>query len=250
VSKPTTEIYRILDRLVWVALALVAAIVLLAAISGCGGTSDLGCYLERNSSTMKIVNGEVSVDRRAAVQVRINGAWCTGTVLGPNTVLTAEHCLDEGVDVADVSIRLIQEDLAWPAADFELHPSVDIAVVHVADTIPGPYAQLWNGEACYPDLIAQGYGRTESGYKRDTLHERTVRVVRAEEWGLFVSEAICFGDSGSSLYVDVGGTDDLYVVGVASKVRNQTCTAEFARGGTSFFANTVTEIDWIEERIF
>lgn len=236
--------YRLLDALVGVALGLVFLVVLLAFISGCGDYSPL-CTLERNHTQAQIVNGEPSTDRRATVLLRITTGYCTGTVIGPHTVMTAEHCIDEGVTPEDIVIDV--EDSRRPVESFLIHPTDDLALVYTLSELPGPIARLYKGEGCYPGFIAQGWGVTEEG-KSWTLNERVVYDVDGTQWVLFITEGACFGDSGSSLYVDTpeGG---LAVTGVSSRVRAYDCTQMYRKrnGATAKYTNTLPRIGWIEE---
>jgi hypothetical protein len=57
---------------------------------------------------------------------------------------------------------------------------------------------------------------------------------------------------GGSLYVRTPNEQELIIVGVASRVRDQSCTKPYRlrAGGVAQYTNTITYTDWIEERIF
>lgn len=68
-----------------------------------------------------IIDGEISVNRRATVKVSFGQAYCTGVVLTPHTVLTAAHC---GYGETTLhQIRLDDDPEVYLSSDHTFHPA-------------------------------------------------------------------------------------------------------------------------------
>ena len=209
-----------------------------------------------------VVGGELSQDRRATVMV-LGTRWCTGTVVGPRTVLTAAHCV---AGAESVTIEWHEEYRLgkWRigqriADDWEVHPTFnerhardwlgDIAVVYTIDELPGPFAEVAQGsQQCYPGATAQGYGITEKGNDYGTLRERIVYLVGMTNQVLKYTAGMCAGDSGGPIYLNtVDGS--LVVVGVQSQVKNTDCSPGF-RDIAAKAINLLHYGGWVIERIW
>jgi hypothetical protein len=213
---------------------------LLALLLGCGSEVVEPICEEPDVDSVEaaIIEGVPSMDRRATVKVYLAGnRYCSGTALGPYTVLTAAHCegphtVDEGGLVREVSDFETHEDYAFPQHDLQ--------IVHTTEALLGPFASIAeNFDECV-GLLAQGYGQGSDG----ALHERKVwgwRVQGAPGL-IFTTEGTCYGDSGSGLYTrseppyEVGGTLSM---GTTDDCYNST-------GG---YVDLTLHLDWIHARI-
>jgi hypothetical protein len=214
----------------------------ISTCAGCGTPAPPYCDAPDVSYTeAAIVNGEPSTDRRGTVYVQGNGSACTGTVIGPHTVLTAAHC--EGMT------DILVEDVAWfdVVENYEhpdyFFPNADLRILHTEETLPEPYITIGlRDEPCY-SLTVQGYGIGSNG----KLHERRVEEID-HGWGIIrATEGICNGDSGGPLY----GHQHLGVVtliGVSSFGLNEPYVCE---GGQTGFVdlNEPSNGDWVRSNI-
>lgn len=178
------------------AFILIGWVCILALLHGCGGGGEnLPPLCETPkvvSSSQYIVDGNPSTDLRSTVQV--NG--CTGTIVGPHTVLTAAHC---------DNIRTVYPD-GWPLPAYTVwlqtvHPDArgagrhDLRLVYVEETFPSERISTLAAHQGCTSLLVQGYGQGS-----DPLDERVVEQVWRGQGIIMTGEATCYGDSGGPLY--------------------------------------------------
>ncbi len=217
---------RLLDR------ALTS--VLLLVFSGCMSTAEP----EWISTKSAIVGGEVFSDSPAiGVLYNYNGqdGICTGTLIGPKTVLTVAHCV-YGYDPTKVTF-LIGPTMAHPTQSVGVkssraHPDFvlrslenDIALVTLTREPTGvkPLGRIdridqsWKGRS----VLFVGYGRdvpTELS-SRGTKHAAWMRLSEVADSEFYYRDPegrnICYGDSGGpALWKNEN--DDYLIVGIHS----------------------------------
>lgn len=230
-------------------------------LSGCATTSFCTLDEPAQSSVAAIVNGEPVTDQErvayGVVAVQFPGGYCTGNIIAPHTVLTASHCL-ENVDFATDIYVYLEGWSRFRAEEFVLNgdwpppknrprrqTEGDVALVFTDKMLPPPYLELWQGQACYPGMLAVGYGRTEEGVNF-TLNQRLVYETHHDKWNIYVTEGPCYGDSGSALLART--PDGVYILGVSSRVKRG-CLGRrtLPRYGTATYANIERYRGWVEE---
>jgi hypothetical protein len=197
---------------------LPAALIALASI---GSALEAGADPRIGTERAPIVAGEPTADYPATVQVTRGGAFCSGTLVAPRTVLTAGHCIDPpldgqgavtfGDDTGEAGQRVAIERAT-------VHPEVDLALLTLVDPAPALPMPLFTGDV--DDHLGEpvalvGFGVTgdlasDPGSKRRGWsridHATDVKLYTGyDEQGAWV----CHGDSGGSVVLEVGDLGQL-----------------------------------------
>lgn len=220
----------------------------------------------------KIVNG-VSTSAYPTAGAVIQGAsagsagsWCTGTLIGSQTFLTAAHCVEDDPTASNYHVFL-QHGGIFAVAELEDHPDylfphADLAVMRLESPVTGitPTAintvAIANGSA--GDIV--GYGRA-GGFNQDYGIKRAGSIQTAPCDPRRPSSLICWNfddpvgdagldsntcnaDSGGPLYMQLAADQPLTLVGVTSGGTLRDCLA----GDHSYDVDVQQFALWIEEQ--
>lgn len=235
----------------------VAAMIHVLALSGCmvGGAAGDG--------EAQIIGGLPEAGYPAVGSLMFDGqSGCTGTLVTPDAVLTAGHCL-QGVTADQVTFAVGPDVTGtaqgYPVASLAVHPqyqdggeagpTYDIAVMRLAEPAaeqPMAFnADDATGFAGRPVLLV-GYGLTarpsEGGDATGVKHSVEIPIQGVSEqfldFTIVEGKTGCFGDSGGPALLDLGAGPA--VVGVTSW-GDTDCNGEFHYTRTDAFADFVAQ---------
>jgi V8-like Glu-specific endopeptidase len=183
-----------------------------------------GCAAEDTvrASTAAVVNG-IPVDDMDAT-VRLTNVWgglCSGSLVAPQVVMTAKHCLDSGTLGWGIGIGPTGSDRYFDIDDVYLtedmggdtYQNEDIAFAILEEPVLDvePYPIPWDGDDLHggDDVTLLGYGGTEDG-TAGRKYETIDRVIGVGDFEFVTSgNGVCGGDSGGTALDENG-----FVVGV------------------------------------
>jgi len=234
--------------------------------------SSVGCAAsdggeENDSSQEAIVGGAESLANPAVGYIMETGdpePVCTGTLIAPNVVLTAAHCIDPKLKQSFGTGRFKSAPVI--AATAKVHPLYnkskggdskhDYAYLVLAKSVEGiaPVAIRRTQPAATCDYAGIGYGIALKGYNADKPNPKATTGARKAATSLCVAKGLpqgmlsvnrgngapCFGDSGGPLLTKSGE-----LVGVVAYSNTAICSGT----ETNMYAAAVSNLAFIDEAL-
>ncbi|MFW7379967.1 MAG: S1 family peptidase [Oligoflexus sp.] len=234
----------------------------------CGAEKAFGYAFQGSEQTgAYIVGGRVATTTdlvtRSTVKVHLGAGHCSGTLIGPNHVVTAAHCFQDATSASQVRLGFGENgnpDLNIAVTGFVVHPKYegifgtenggylervfyDVAVISFEGDVSNDYYPVVVGDSSKEakpgsSVLVAGYG----AYFETDRRVRPLSLVETEVGDLLTDlreiqlsggegKGACYGDSGGPTYTLDSRRSCLKVVGTTTGPgRNSDYTCEYGSG--------------------
>lgn len=202
-----------------------------------------------------IIDGGEAKDAPWAARLFQNGKEaCTSTIIAPEWILTAQHCVQGAEKGLSFNIGNLNQHEGEQAkgTEVQVHPSADLALVHLDHAVRAEYSPLGDPGDVQQGQTVQTYGwgatctdRPENECQSDTLKVANVTVTDLACTDYRGGPATCAkrgdglpagGDSGGPMFAKSPEDGKEYQIGVASTSDREQQTA---------YGSVMAARDWI-----
>jgi len=220
----------------------IAKLLFLAALTACSSNE------ATSNASQPIIGGTPDANDPSVVLLGGGGVWCTGTLIAPNVVLTAAHCISAKNNfvyfgpqyLGDAGGATLTVAQSYQHPDYATNKDVDIGIVVLSSSSSAvtPSAFASTAPTVNENVHVVGFGDTASPTEPMFTKMQVDVPISAVASDYFnTGPAICSGDSGGPALANG------VIAGVVSGHSIQAC------GGTAGYVRVDLYAQWIQQQI-